>query len=68
LKLRYGRPTVRVEYEGNGRLAGVEYPLAGLGGNQEFLGLLREQKVQTIHSQETTLEDIFVGVTGRRLQ
>jgi fluoroquinolone transport system ATP-binding protein len=42
--------------------------VAGLGGNQEFLGLLREQKVQTIHSQETTLEDIFVGVTGRRLQ
>jgi fluoroquinolone transport system ATP-binding protein len=68
LKLDYGRPTVRVEYEGNGRLAGVEYPLAGLWGNQEFLALLREQKVQTIHSQETTLEDIFIGVTGRRLQ
>ncbi|HEX6386018.1 MAG TPA: ABC transporter ATP-binding protein [Anaerolineae bacterium] len=67
LKLRFGRPTVGVEYSANGRSARQEFPLAGLGDNSDFLQLLRSQQVQTIHTQEATLEDIFIQVTGRSL-
>ncbi len=66
LRLRYGAPRVRVEYL-NGELRAAEFPLAGLAENAEFQRVLREASVQTIHSREATLEDVFLEVTGRRL-
>ena len=33
----------------------------------EFLRILQSGTVQTIHTQEATLEDIFIRVTGRSL-
>ncbi|MBS1968572.1 MAG: ABC transporter ATP-binding protein [Chloroflexi bacterium SZAS-1] len=67
LKLRYGAPRVGVEYQGNGQLRRADFALDGLGNNATFLRLLREQSVQTIHTQEATLDDIFIQVTGRSL-
>jgi fluoroquinolone transport system ATP-binding protein len=67
LKLRHGRRTVSVEYEREGRSERREFPLDGLGEDPEFLGLLRAGGVRTIHTQEATLEDIFLRVTGRSL-
>lgn len=67
LKLRFGRPRVRVEYGVDGRLEAAEFPLEGLADNAGFLDLLRRNRVHTIHSQEATLEDVFVQVTGRAL-
>jgi fluoroquinolone transport system ATP-binding protein len=67
LKIQYGVPTVRVEYQANSHTARDEFALDGLGDNRGFLGLLRAGTVQTIHSQEATLEDIFIRVTGRNL-
>jgi fluoroquinolone transport system ATP-binding protein len=67
LKLRYGAPTVRVEYQASSHVAREEFALTGLGDNNAFLNLLRAGKVQTIHTQEATLEDIFITVTGRSL-
>jgi fluoroquinolone transport system ATP-binding protein len=66
LKLRYGQQAVRVEYSTNGRVEVREFPLRGLGHNAEFLDVLQHD-VQTIHTQEATLEDIFIRVTGRAL-
>ncbi|HEV2147611.1 MAG TPA: ABC transporter ATP-binding protein [Longimicrobiaceae bacterium] len=67
LRLRHGRPTVRVEYgEGEGTHR-REFPLEGIGEDAEFLALLRGGRVQTIHTQEATLEDVFIRVTGRSL-
>ncbi len=68
LKLRYGEATVRVEYAENGRLASRDFPLPGLGDNAEFLALLRSGTVRTLHTQEATLEDIFIRVTWRSLE
>ena len=68
LKLRYGRPTVRVDTNDNG--SGPqrrEFPLAEIGGNPEFLALLGRGQIETIHTQEATLEEIFIEVTGRTL-
>lgn len=68
LKLRYGKRVVRVEYQTNGGpLQQADFPVDGLGDNAEFLALLRTERVETIHTQEATLEDIFVETTGRRL-
>ena len=67
LRLRYGRRTVCVEYGADGRLERADFPLDGLGENPAFLETLRRESIQTIHTQETTLEDIFIQVTGRSL-
>ena len=66
LKLQYGRRSVRVEYV-NDTLHVADFPLDGLGENETFLRLLREEKLQTIHTEEATLEEVFISVTGRSL-
>ena len=68
LKLRYGKPEVRVEFGMNGKTEQRDFALAGLADNAEFLKLLREDNVYTLHTQEATLENIFIQVTGRRLE
>lgn len=68
LKIEHGRPYLQVEYRTNGETVKREFPLEGIGSNKDFLTLLKEERVETIHSQEATLEDIFIKVTGRRLQ
>ncbi len=67
LKRRYGRRTVKLQIASDGGIETREFPLEGLGEDQVFLGLIREQRVETIHSQETTLEEVFLEVTGRAL-
>ncbi len=68
LKVRHGKRVVRVEYHnGSGELAAQEFPLDNLGHNRAFLELLQAQRVETIHSAETTLDDIFIQVTGKEL-
>jgi fluoroquinolone transport system ATP-binding protein len=66
LRLRFGAPKVRVEYL-NGAVQSAEFPLEGLGSNAEFQRLLHDTAIQTIHSREATLEDVFLAVTGRSL-
>jgi fluoroquinolone transport system ATP-binding protein len=68
LKLQYGKRIVRVEVQTAVGPAQHEFALAGLGENQTFLDLIRTHPVETLHTQEATLEDIFIQVTGRRLQ
>jgi fluoroquinolone transport system ATP-binding protein len=68
LKLRYGRRIVRVEYQTARRMAAQDFPLETLGDDADFFALLRGGKVQTLHTLEATLEDIFIEVTGRRLE
>ncbi len=67
LRQDYGKRTVRVEYVLDGQIESAEYPLEGLGYSAEFLSLLRDEEIRTIHSKEATMEDIFLSVTGRRL-
>lgn len=67
LKLRYGERCVRIEHAGEGGVERSEFPLEGLGDNPEFLDILRWREIETLHTLEATLDDIFVRVTGRRL-
>ena len=68
LKIQHGKPTVRVEYlaNGSGQTTEQEFALTDLG-QEKFVTLIQQYPVQTIHSQEATLEDIFIQVTGRSL-
>ena len=65
LKLRYGQRKVKVQVAGCRDVQ--EFSLDQLGQNTEFLSLLRENEIQTIHSEEATLEDVFIRVTGESL-
>ena len=68
LKIARGQRAVRVEYRGeNGRLDTAEFPLDGLADDPAFHAVLRNHHVETLHSREASLEDVFVEVTGRRL-
>ena len=67
LKLEHGDPTVRIEYSTDGGIAEQSFPLAGLGENETFHRLMRCSRIETIHSTEATLEDVFIEVTGREL-
>ena len=67
LMIRNGKRTARVEYrDGNGTET-KDFDLASFGTNDDFLSLIKEKYIETIHSQEATLEDIFIETTGRSL-
>lgn len=67
LKRQYGTRSVRVEMESEGEPRIREFSMDGLGTNQEFLKFVRDGRIESIHSQETTLESVFIQVTGASL-
>lgn len=67
LKIKYGQKSVKVSYNGHGKPREEFFPLAGIGHNSRFLEILNQDRVRTIHTQEATLEDIFIKLTGREL-
>jgi len=67
LKIKYGKREVRVEYKEHGRTEAVIFPMQGIGLNEDFNTLLKSKEIETIHSGETTMEDIFIIVTGASL-
>jgi fluoroquinolone transport system ATP-binding protein len=67
LKLRHGQASVCVEHGAAGTIERSHFPLAGLADNHAFMQLLRGGQVQTLHSQEATLSDVFIRATGRTL-
>ena len=67
LRLVYGRKVVRVEALSDGTRIAREFALGSLADDSDFLGLLRSGEVETIHTLDTTLEEVFVRVTGRTL-
>jgi fluoroquinolone transport system ATP-binding protein len=64
LKLRYGKREVKVEYREDGATARAVFPLEGIGTNEDFQSILRKKQIETIHSGETSLEEIFIIMTG----
>ena len=39
------------------------FPIAAIGRNDEFLSLLREQEVISMHTLEASLDDVFIRAT-----
>jgi fluoroquinolone transport system ATP-binding protein len=68
LKLQHSSKTVNVEYRVDGHTDRKDFPLDNIGENAEFLQLIKSKNIETIHTGEATLEDIFIKITGRELQ
>ena len=68
LKIERGERVVVVGYEQGGDIVEREVPLDGLADNPTFLEILRNKAVRTIHTREASLENVFIRVTGRKLE
>jgi fluoroquinolone transport system ATP-binding protein len=67
LKSRYGRRSVLVEYRTDGALEKLEVPLAEIARDARLASLAETDSIETLHSQETTLEQVCFHVTGTEL-
>jgi fluoroquinolone transport system ATP-binding protein len=66
LKIKYGQKTVRVEYREGDALQTRVFDFEDLK-TSAFSQFIQTAQVETIHTGETTLEDIFIQVTGVQL-
>jgi fluoroquinolone transport system ATP-binding protein len=67
LKLQHGERSVRVEFGVQGQVEQQIFFLDRAEDHCAFLELMKNDSVQTIHSQEASLEQIFIKLTGRSL-
>jgi fluoroquinolone transport system ATP-binding protein len=67
LMVRHGQRRVRVEYRADDGLRRAEFDMVSLGVDDGFIELIRGGTVETIHTLDATLEDVFLEVTGRGL-
>ena len=63
MQRRHGAPEVLATWEGGS----ARFPLAGLADDEDFRTALRLHRVQSLHSQEANLAEVFLAVTGRSL-
>lgn len=66
LKFQQGTRKVKIEY-GNGQSVSREFPMDHLGENSDFLKLIKNEYIRSIHSSEASLEDVFIKTTGQKL-
>lgn len=67
LKLRYGERSIKVEYREGGKVK-TQLLFPEKDSDRALLhDIIDHYDVQTIHSQEATLEHIFISLTGREL-
>ncbi|MFT4815974.1 MAG: fluoroquinolone transport system ATP-binding protein [Pseudohongiellaceae bacterium] len=70
LKRHHGRQSVEVtisDRTGAHPQKKHQFELEGLGANQTFLDLLTSEPIESIHSLEATLEEVFIHATGTHL-
>ena len=68
LKQQYGKRALKAKVTSSGgALESREIDLDTPQTAEAIHGLFKEEKVVTIHSEEATLEDIFIKITGRGL-
>ena len=65
LKLEHANKTARVEYLENGATQTREFSLEDPTEKAAFLDVVANRDIETIHTLEPTLEDVFIRVTGR---
>lgn len=67
LRLRAGDRVVRYSWREDTLREG-ETTLKALKNDTRFMALLTEGRLETLHTQEPSLDDLFIEVTGRRLE
>lgn len=67
LMIENGKSFVDISYQINGNLQNSVFPLADIGNNEMFIDIMKNHQILTMHTQEATLEDVFIKYTGRNL-
>lgn len=67
LKLIHGEKSVLVEWKSNGGSNKKKFSFDEIKTNEEIIRILKEEELETIHTNEATLEDIFIKTTGQTL-
>ncbi len=67
LKLSHGQPTVRVRRRVNGAVE-ESVVTVDAGGAEQLSALVGAEGLLTVHTEEATLEDVFVHFAGRGLE
>ena len=67
LKIKYGKKSVKVRVRSGKEIKTQTISLEKEGAGEKVKKLLESEKVLTIHTEESTLENIFIKLTGRRL-
>lgn len=67
LKLQYGKKLVEVEYVKNGKLVKETLKTIDDEDKNRIASIIKKYDIQTMHTKEATLEEIFIQVTGRGL-
>jgi fluoroquinolone transport system ATP-binding protein len=68
LKIRYGKKAITVDYMKDGEKHQHVIDMNQKTSKKELADLILNYDIETIHSGETTLEDIFIQVTGVSLR
>ncbi len=67
LKLAYGEQLVEVEYQKNGDIATETFSTVLVEEKKRLQEVIANHDIQSMHTKEATLEEIFIKVTGRGL-
>ena len=67
LKLQHGERVLEIEYRVNESLKKETFSLDDIASNTALHLILENYYIETIHSREASLEDVFVKSTGRSL-
>lgn len=67
LMVEHGEPILNVEYLKDDHLISESFNLNHISSDSHFKGIIDHQKIVTMHTQEATLEDVFIKFTGREL-
>lgn len=67
LKLQFGEKSVKIEYKDGNTMIKEVYFLDNPNEKAKFNKIIADKEVITLHSQEATLEQIFIKITGRVL-
>ncbi len=67
LKLKYGEKLVEVEYFKDGELIKDTFSTVVKEEKDRLVEVINNYDIQTMHTKEATLEEIFIKVTGRGL-
>jgi ABC-2 type transport system ATP-binding protein len=68
LKLKHGKRSVRVRFRKNGDIKEQVVALDESSTGEQLKSVVDTEGILTIHTEEATLEDIFVHMTGRGLK
>jgi len=67
LKLKHGKRELHVEYKINNRTEKKVFDLDTIAKDDQFMSLIRTYPIETVHSGETSLDEIFIKVTGEEI-